>query len=184
MKIYTKGGDKGKTSLIGGVRVGKSHPRLHAYGTVDELNSVLGLVSFEVSQNPELHSLLHSITRIQNELFNLGSLLACSNKKLLKKLPPILPEHVLALEAEIDKMTSHLPELREFILPGGSLASSYFHLGRTICRRGERYVSALTSKNSELTPCLIYLNRLSDYLFVAARYSNNQLKIKDRTWAK
>lgn len=184
MKVYTKTGDKGKTSLIGGVKVAKTHPRLHAYGTVDELNSLLGLLICEIEEIPELHSLVHQIHRIQNELFNLGSILACANKKLLKNLPQIKPEHTSALEAEIDEMTESLAPLKQFILPGGSRAAAYFHLGRTICRRAERHTTSLIAKNPELLPCMIYLNRLSDYLFVGARFANHKLKINDRVWAK
>ena len=164
MKIYTKKGDKGSTSLIGGVKVPKSNERIHAYGTVDELNSFLGIVrdSHTNAHNAE------SLYRIQNTLFTIGSHLAAhpSNKM---KLPDITEEDITFLELEIDKMNEVLPDLTNFILPGGNIASSYCHVARCVCRRAERLAVGL-SEHEEIEMILIkYLNRLSDYLFVLAR---------------
>lgn len=190
MKIYTKFGDQGQTRLVGGACVQKSNPRVECYGTVDELNSALGVA---LSFLPETSPVRMDLLQIQNELFNLGSLLACEKKETLPLLPPIRDEQVSALENRIDQMTTTLPELKQFILPGGTPSASSLHLARTICRRAERHTVGLhdliatTASEEELVPlrlCLIYLNRLSDFLFVAARYVNNQAGCKDQIWKK
>lgn len=268
-KIYTKTGDHGKTRLVGGCQVAKSDARIHAYGTVDELNSHIGLVrcaiesklnktnaaSEALKTSPSDRSLtsdrpsdetskstisnksssyLHlnlELKKIQNELFNLGSLLACESKEWFEKMPPITDQHIQQLEQTIDKMTLELKPLKNFILPAGSLASSHAHVARTVCRRAERYTveiylaqslnlknspvanigsnSSLASNSSsidntditvsadsnkvddlnKLTPamyekCFQYLNRLSDYLFVLARYCNHLEGIRDHEWEK
>jgi cob(I)alamin adenosyltransferase len=206
MKIYTKFGDQGQTRLVGGECVQKNNPRVECYGTVDELNSSLGLVvahwtalekttdkmARPMAGTPAL-SILADLTRIQNELFNLGSLLACEKKETLPLLPAVSEAHILKLESQIDAMTSQLAPLKNFILPGGSLAASSLHLSRTICRRAERATVGLidelkdqlsTEEADSLKTCLRYLNRLSDYLFVAARFANFSVGIPDQVWQK
>ncbi len=167
-KIYTKTGDKGSTSLIGGVRVPKNHIRIESYGTVDELNSYLGMVT-DAAQNTEITDWIHEI---QDRLFTVGSVLATNPDKEVKmKLPDVHDADVVWLEERIDKMNEVLPEMRSFILPGGNLAGSTCHVARCVCRRAERLCVQMQQDN-EYVPELIvqYLNRLSDFLFVLARY--------------
>ncbi|MEZ5084501.1 MAG: cob(I)yrinic acid a,c-diamide adenosyltransferase [Bacteroidales bacterium] len=177
-KIYTKGGDRGQTSLLGGTRVPKYHIRIEAYGTVDELTSYLGLVRdfMTKSHNKEI------LMSVQNNLFTLESHLAADSPESAKNLPCLSEEDILILENEIEHMNEALPELRSFILPGGNPVISYCHIARTICRRAER----LTIKLSEEYPVDIilikYLNRLSDYLFVLARKVAFDLNIPDPLW--
>ena len=164
MKIYTKKGDTGETSLIGGVRVKKSNVRIHAYGTVDELNSVVGLVR-DSSTNA---AIIDQILEIQDRLFVIGSQLASAPGSKMK-LPYISPEDIANLERYIDAMNEELPELKSFILPGGDLAVSYCHLARTVCRRAERWVIEV-DESEKVDPIIIeYLNRLSDYFFMLSR---------------
>ena len=167
-KIYTKTGDKGSTSLIGGVRVPKSHIRIESYGTVDELNSYLGMVS-DMAANETLSGW---IREIQDRLFTIGSVLATSPDKEVKmKLPDVHNEDVVWLEQRIDEMNESLPEMRSFILPGGNLASSTAHVARCVCRRAERICVHMQQESEEVPDLIIqYLNRLSDFLFVLARY--------------
>ncbi len=163
-KIYTKTGDKGSTSLIGGVRVLKSHIRIVSYGTVDELNSYLGMVT-DLAANPEINDWLREI---QDRLFTLGSELATApNKEIKMKLPDLHAEDITWLEGLIDKMNETLPEMRSFILPGGNLAASTTHVARCVCRRAERLCVGM-QEHGEVVPELViqYLNRLSDFLFV------------------
>jgi cob(I)alamin adenosyltransferase len=164
MKIYTKKGDSGETSLIGGLRVKKSSNRIHAYGTVDELNSMIGLLRDNLNDEKIINQLLF----IQDRLFTLGSLLASApNAKM--KLPEIKLEDIELLEKSMDEMDGILPELKSFILPGGHISVSYCHLARTICRRAERWVIKV-SENEVINPIITaYLNRLSDYFFVLSR---------------
>ncbi len=170
-KVYTRGGDKGETSLIGGDRVSKADPRLDCYGTVDEINATLGLVrtALEASQaGPQLLPVIH---RVQNELFNLGAELAAPDPETRAKLPRIEQRHVDGLERDIDAVNDDLPPLKSFVLPGGGWASAYFHLARTVCRRGERLVVALAQAEDIGGDLPIrYLNRLSDALFVWGRW--------------
>jgi cob(I)alamin adenosyltransferase len=174
-KVYTRGGDQGQTSLIGGARVSKAAPRIECYGTVDELNSVLGLVRTALGDSAAGPHLLPIIHRVQNELFNLGAVLAAADAVTQAKLPQIEARHVDALEADIDAVNDDLPALKSFVLPGGGWASSYFHLARTVCRRAERLVVALAGSESPedlVDPLGIrYLNRLSDALFVWGRWA-------------
>ncbi len=167
-KIYTKTGDKGSTSLIGGVRVPKNHIRIESYGTVDELNSYLGMVT-DAAQNTEINEW---IREIQDRLFTVGSVLATNPDKEVKmKLPDLHDADVLWLEARIDKMNEALPEMRSFILPGGNLAGSMCHVARCVCRRAERLCVQMQQDNEYVPELVIqYLNRLSDFLFVLARY--------------
>ncbi len=167
-KIYTKTGDKGLTSLIGGVRVPKNHIRIESYGTVDELNSQLGMVT-DLAQNEQISEWLREV---QDRLFTIGSVLATSPEKEVKmKLPDLHTEDVQWLEQHIDKMNEALPEMRSFILPGGHVAASSAHVARCICRRAERICVAMQEQDEEVPELILqYLNRLSDFLFVLARY--------------
>lgn len=165
LKIYTKGGDKGKTSLVGGNRVPKYHERIEAYGTVDELISYIGLIRDHDIDSKTKESLLF----IQDRLMVCASLLACDNDDSLAKLPKIAQSDVLFLETEIDNMEKVLPKLMSFILPGGHISSSYCHIARNICRRAERRIIFL-NENTIIEPNILrFVNRLSDYLFVLAR---------------
>lgn len=179
-KIYTKTGDKGTTSLIGGVRVPKNHIRIESYGTVDELNSYLGMVSD--SANDVLIN--DWIREIQDRLFTIGSVLATNPDKEVKmKLPDVHDSDVIWLEQKIDEMNEQLPEMRSFILPGGHIASSTCHVARCVCRRAERICVGMQEQN-EVVPELIvrYLNRLSDFLFVLARYIAHKNDVDDIPW--
>jgi cob(I)alamin adenosyltransferase len=165
-KIYTKTGDMGETSLIGGVRVSKSHIRIESYGTVDELNSYLGLIKDQLTE-VELSDIIYEV---QDRLFTIGSVLASDPEKSKMKIPDLHDYDVVFLENAIDKMNEVLPELKSFVLPGGNLLASHCHVARCICRRAERLV-VLLSQNAPVPELIVtYLNRLSDYLFVLARY--------------
>ncbi len=174
MKIYTKFGDKGRTALIGGAAVPKNDLRVEAYGSVDELNATLGLV-ISFSDSDELKS---SLVRVQKDLFIIGAALATKGQKA-KALPPSRTE---ALEKEIDALWSELPPLRNFILPGGSRIASLLHLARTICRRAERNVVALSQKEAVAPENITYMNRVGDLLFAQARYMNYRKKVPDSIW--
>jgi len=177
MKIYTKQGDGGKTSLLGGEKVWKDNQRIKAYGTLDELNAILGIIITE-SKSEELKGELRSI---QSELFAIGADLATPNNKSVK-IVRIDESYAKRVENLIDKYDDKLPELKNFILPGGSKAASYLHLARTVCRRAEREVVSLI-KEVEINPQIeVYLNRLSDLLFVLARYENYINGIEDIKW--
>ena len=172
MKIYTKTGDKGKTSLFGGTRVPKYHLRIEAYGTVDELNSYIGLIR---DQKIDAHT-TEMLLKIQNELFTLGPMLATPpEKEILKSgkerlnINKVGEESVALLENEIDQMNESLPPMSHFILPGGHTTVSFCHITRCICRRAERITTLLSDESSINPQILVYLNRLSDYLFVLAR---------------
>jgi cob(I)alamin adenosyltransferase len=180
MKIYTKTGDKGTTSLIGGTKVPKSDLRIEAYGTVDELNSCIGLCR-DLLKNKRSRKVL---LEIQDRLFIIGSLLACDpNKETKMKIPELEETDIVFLEKEIDKMDEVLPAMKNFILPGGHKSVSALHLARCICRRAERCCVRLQQENHEEDSIIIkYLNRLSDYLFVLARFIGNQLKAKEIPW--
>mgnify|MGYP001788408410 CR=1 FL=1 len=167
MKIYTKTGDTGQTALIGGTRVLKSHSRVSAYGTVDELNSWIGLLRDQAVIQPSEKVV---ILLIQDRLFIMGSLLAADPEKSRMKLPELSIDDVLILETEIDRMDALLPQLKNFILPGGHQSVSFCHLARCICRRAEREVVSLSTETLVDPMIIIYLNRLSDFLFTLARY--------------
>jgi cob(I)alamin adenosyltransferase len=176
-KIYTRKGDDGKTALIGGDRVSKHHIRVESYGTVDELNSQLGLIrSLEADD-----SVVHALAEIQDRLFTLGSYLAsAAGSKMV--LPGLFETDVEFLEREIDRMTAVLPELRNFVLPGASANGAHAHIARCVCRRAERLVVFLAD-NEEIEPLiLIYLNRLSDYLFTLARFLDMAHGGKEIVW--
>jgi cob(I)alamin adenosyltransferase len=169
-RVYTRGGDQGQTSLIGGERVSKASPRLDGYGTVDELNATLGLVGEALAASAAGPHLLPVIRRVQNELFNLGAELATADPDTRAKLPRIEQRHIDALENDIDAVNDDLPALRSFVLPGGGWASSYFHLARTVCRRCERLIVGLAATEDIGEHAVQYLNRLSDALFVWGRW--------------
>jgi cob(I)alamin adenosyltransferase len=186
-RIYTKTGDLGETSLVGGTRVSKGNPRLEAYGTLDELNSVLGLVRAhlaELSDKNLLTSLDARLQMVQNNLFNIGSHLACEDASLQTRLPGLTKAAMTELETDMDTWEATLPPLREFILPGGSKPAAHAHVARTICRRAEREVVRLRESTAVEADHIIFLNRLSDWLFLLARIFNQQLGIRDITWSK
>jgi cob(I)alamin adenosyltransferase len=179
MKIYTKTGDKGDTSLFGGQRVPKDALRIEAYGTVDELNSVLGIVRAD-NKNEQIDTILSGV---QNELFELGADLATprsgANTKQIKRIEEKHSQH---LEESIDALEAHLKPLKTFILPGGSPVAARLHFARTVCRRAERTVVRL-SRNEDIGEGItIYLNRLSDLLFVMARYANHAANVPETKW--
>ncbi|MHB9039809.1 MAG: cob(I)yrinic acid a,c-diamide adenosyltransferase [Melioribacteraceae bacterium] len=182
MKIYTKTGDKGETSLFGGKRVWKDDLRIQAYGTTDELNAVLGIAVAELS-DVELKDV---ISGIQNDLFTVGSDLASPIEKENKNfvIPRIDSQFITRLELLIDKFDSQLPALKNFILPGGSKVSAILHHARTVCRRAEREVVALSRIEGINDQIEVYLNRLSDLLFVLARFENFSSKHPDIEWRK
>lgn len=188
MKIYTKAGDKGTTKLVDGNCVEKFNPRVEAYGTVDELNSYLGLIYSLLEKTSPLKigekTLNHRIFEILNQLFIVGSLLATKDSSVMAKLPQLSPEDTLDLENDIDIMTAQLEPLRNFILPTGHEISSHFHVARTICRRSERRAAEVAGSETPYSEVLIYLNRLSDFLFTAARFVNHCHQKPDVLWKK
>lgn len=179
-KIYTKTGDKGKTSLIGGTKVFKSDLRIEAYGTVDELNSFIGLCLDHLNAT----SITNVLPEIQDRLFTIGSALASDPDKETKlKIPDLHESDVELLEKEIDKMNDILPEMKSFVLPGGNIIVSTIHVTRTISRRAERCCVRMHKKEMEVEPLIIkYLNRLSDYLFVLARFVAHQSGVAEIPW--
>ncbi len=182
MKIYTKTGDDGTTGLIGGSRVAKSDLRIECYGTVDELNAMIGLAAVDV----ESVDLARALRAIQNELFVVGSQLAlpAGESSSSRWLPPLEPLSVTRLEREIDVADGELPKLTNFILPGGTETAARLHMARTICRRAERLVVALGKEQSVNGVIVTYLNRLSDWLFVQARLANHRAGVSDVAWEK
>ncbi|MGE3973945.1 MAG: cob(I)yrinic acid a,c-diamide adenosyltransferase [Bdellovibrionales bacterium] len=188
-KIYTKVGDGGQTSLVSGTKISKGDVRLEAYGTVDELNSCLGVARAEIKQikghTKERKQMELWLAKIQNDLFNLGSLLACEKAEIAKKLPSISESQIKEMESQIDQMTKVLKPLREFILPGGHSLAASLHVCRTVCRRAERWTVRLSKESDNIDPVTIkYLNRLSDFLFTIARYGNHLTKTPEPTWEK
>lgn len=183
MKIYTKTGDRGQTALIGGARVSKHHPRLEAYGTVDELNAHIGMVHDTCNDD----TIKAELRAIQNNLFVLGSLLALEpdEKKhtyKMPKLPCMEEEDIQRLENWIDEHSKALPPLNGFILPGGHVVISHCHIARTVCRRAERNVIMLSTETKIDKIVIIYLNRLSDYLFTLARYFSMNNQVEELIW--
>ena len=179
MKIYTRTGDAGETGLFGGARVGKDDPRVEAYGTVDELNSCLGVVRALGASTETDESLL----QIQSDLFTLGAELACAPGKEQKLRMAVLGDaDILRLESWIDRGEAPLEPLKNFVLPGGSTSAAELHRARTVCRRAER-LTLTASRTSPVRPeVLVYLNRLSDLLFVLARYENHAAGLSDIPW--
>ena len=181
MKIYTKNGDRGKTSLIGGKKVSKHDLQVEAYGSIDELNSFMGLLK-DYSKNDELNKVLF---KVQLKLFTIGSILAqentSSNSVILEKLN-ISAKDTNFIELQIDKLEKKLPKLSKFIIPGGHKLVSYCHVSRSICRRAERKITKLSDSVKLDSNILPYINRLSDFLFVLSRYFSKELNIKESYW--
>jgi cob(I)alamin adenosyltransferase len=180
LKIYTKTGDLGRTSLIGGTKVPKSHIRIETYGTVDELNSFVGMLNDHIT---DVHS-REMLKEIQDRLFTVGSSLACDpDKEPRMKLPDLKEEDVVLLEREIDFMNETLPAMQSFILPGGSMAISTAHVTRCVCRRAERHCVNMQEQEMFIDPLVIkYLNRLSDYFFVLARFIGHITGVREIEW--
>jgi cob(I)alamin adenosyltransferase len=180
MKIYTKTGDKGTTSLIGGTKVPKSHLRIEAYGTVDELNSHIGMCKDLVTDQKAQEILLE----VQDRLFTIGSSLACDPIKAPKmRIPDLKETDVELLEKEMDRMNEVVPPMKSFILPGGHTTLSQLHIARCVCRRAERCCVRLELESLEVEAIIIkYLNRLSDYLFILSRFAGHQLTIPEIPW--
>lgn len=177
--IYTRTGDSGKTSLVGGVRVPKTHARLEAYGTVDELNSFLGMLVSRLSNNEDKDF----VQWVQNSLFVVGGYLATDGEKTgLWPSGIVTSEQVARVEAEIDRLDSLLPPLKAFVLPGGDEAAALCHVCRTVCRRAERRILALAEEVHVAEELLAYMNRLSDYLFVLSRKINLDNKKDEIFW--
>ena len=181
MKIYTKNGDRGKTSLIGGKKVSKHDLQVEAYGSVDELNSFMGLVK-DYSKNDEINQVLF---KVQLKLFTIGSILAqentSTNSVILEKLN-ISAKDTNFIESQIDKLEKKLPKLSKFIIPGGDKLVSYCHVSRSICRRAERKITKLSDSVKLDSNILPYINRLSDFLFVLSRYFSKELDIEESYW--
>jgi len=178
MKIYTKTGDKGQTSLIGGTRVPKYHLRIEVYGTVDELNSYIGLIMCQGIDNYDQQLL----KEIQDRLFTIGASLAADPDKSKMKIPDLHDADIALLEKEMDLMNENLPDLKHFVLPGGNTVVSYCHIARCVCRRAERLAVALAENSFVDERITIYLNRLSDYLFVLARKLTVYFNAEENIW--
>jgi cob(I)alamin adenosyltransferase len=179
MKIYTKTGDKGQTSLLSGERADKNNIRIETYGTIDELNSFIGLLMCEIQD----YSLLELLKKTQNNLFNIGSLFATEGEVKFV-LPQTRESDITELELSIDEMNKTLPPLKNFILPGGTRAVSLAHVCRTVCRRAERCAVAIPERQPKDEIGIQYLNRLSDYFFVLARYLGFLENISEHAWQK
>lgn len=178
MKVYTKTGDKGQTSLFGGKRVSKADLRIESYGTVDELNSWMGLI-----RDQEIAAeIVEVVLEVQDRLFTLGSVLASDPDKPLKGVPELEEGDISFLEKEIDRMSAGLPEMRSFVLPGGNTAVSYCHVARCVCRRAERLVIRLGEVSKVDAIIVQYLNRLSDYLFVLSRQITQDTGAVETPW--
>lgn len=178
MKIYTKKGDKGTTGLIGGTRLPKHHIRIESYGTVDELNSYLGLLR-DLIENERVVSV---ILEIQDRLFTMGSHLASDPQKSNMQLPELYEQDITLLEEEIDFMDTQVPPMKSFVLPGGHPTVSHCHIARCVCRRAERLVTQLDEMEHQNPLILSYLNRLSDYLFMLSRFLTQELHATETPW--
>ena len=185
-RVYTRQGDGGDTGLVGGQRVHKDSLRIEAYGTVDELNSVLGLARATTSQlavqEPRLAILAAILLRVQHELFNLGSILATLPEDVHPRQPRVTDREIAQLETEMDAMNEDLPPLRSFVLPGGSRIDAELHLGRTVCRRAERITIALSRSESVPPETIRYLTRLSESLFVWSRWAGHLSGAPETLW--
>ena len=178
MKIYTKTGDSGTTALFGGKRVSKADLRIDTYGTIDELNSWIGIVR----DQPVNEKRKNVLVEIQDRLFTVGSILATEPGNTKVKVPSLIESDISFLEKEIDAMDGELPAMKSFVLPGGHQSVSFCHVARTVCRRGERLTIALNSQEAVDSLVIKYLNRLSDYLFVLARKMAQELSVEDTPW--
>ena len=191
-KVYTRSGDEGKTRLIGGQSISKSELRIWSYGEIDELNAVIGGCQEQVKkirpQGKDIKSLLKNLTVVQHQLFNLGTVLAALPEDLTKKMPKITQSDIKWLEDNIDIFNQDLNDLQSFVLPGGSETSTWFHLARTVCRRAERSITALSEKEKLDNLIIQYINRLSDACFVWSRWilksEGNQENLWDPNFAK
>ena len=184
-KVYTRTGDLGMTSLVGGQSVSKSNPRICAYGKIDELNSYIGACKQYLSHNidnKDTEGLIKVLYRMQNELFNLGNMLATLEKDITENMPRVEVSHIENMEKDIDYFNNNLPTLKSFVLPGGSDINIWFHIARTICRDCERRIVDLSNKEKIDINIIKYLNRLSDALFVFSRWSNYNLSVKETLW--
>jgi len=177
MKIYTRTGDSGETSLFGGSRIAKNDPRIEAYGTIDELNSFLGIARASWPSSP----IDAQLQRIQSDLFDIGAYLAAPGTERFRSVGAT---RIQELEQEIDAMEADLQPLTTFIVPGGSPAAAQLHVARTVCRRAERRVVALEDSSVEMQTTIAYLNRLSDFLFVTARFANRRHGTADTPWSR
>ncbi|MCX8019754.1 MAG: cob(I)yrinic acid a,c-diamide adenosyltransferase [Chitinophagaceae bacterium] len=179
-KIYTRTGDKGMTSLIGGTKVFKSHLRIEAYGTVDELNSWIGYCRVMLDKE----SVTHQLSEVQDRLFTIGSSLACDPEKEPKmKIPDLYADDIQFLEKEMDAMTEQLQPMKFFILPGGNETVAALHIARCVCRRAERCCVRMAEEKEEIHELIVpYLNRLSDYLFVLSRFAGQKLNVSEIPW--
>ncbi len=180
MKVYTKTGDKGTTSLVGGKRVPKDSPRLESYGTIDELNSWIGLIAANTTDDTPTYN---TLINIQHRLFDIGAALATEPESKWQP-QPFATQHTTHLETEIDRMEKTLPAHNQFILPGGTQTSAYAQIARTIARRAERRILTLTQTQNIDTQIIPYINRLSDYLFVLARHLNIKNRHPEIFWQK
>jgi cob(I)alamin adenosyltransferase len=187
-RIYTRGGDKGETSLVGGQRVHKDDPRIEAFGSVDELNAFIGLARVSCQESADefgearLQSLAAILLRVQHELFNLGSILATRPEDVHPRQPRVTGAEVEQLEIEIDASNADLAPLRSFVLPGGTRVNAELHAARTICRRAERQLTGLARREEVPDDAIRYLNRLSDALFVWSRWANHILGVAEVLW--
>jgi cob(I)alamin adenosyltransferase len=185
-RVYTKRGDRGETSLVGGQRVPKDSARIEAYGTVDELNAATGIARLTAEEQartrPQFAELARILSRVQHELFNLGSILATLPEDVHPKQPRITPAEIARLEAEMDRMNSVLPGLRSFVLPGGSRLEAELHACRTVCRRAERVAVALARQEAIDAQIVPYLNRLGDAFFVWSRWANHAAGAAEVLW--
>ncbi len=182
MKIYTKNGDRGQTTLVDGSPIAKSDARLKTYGTVDELNAHVGLLQTMLDKEAKLNGFHPQLFEIQNWLFQLGSQLACGNSEFSKKLPTISDKNTTQLESWMDQWDQELPELKNFILPGGHEASAQAHVCRTVARRAERACVVLDEMTELSVPAIAFLNRLSDYFFMISRSINQKMDIDSVIW--
>jgi cob(I)alamin adenosyltransferase len=182
-KVYTRTGDKGQTRLVGGQKVSKDDARIEAYGTIDELNTILGIVRMEIVRDGrDVGPLDMQLSAIQNDLFNLGSDLATRSEDRWEGMRLVDGNDVTRLEREIDAMNGPLPALKEFILPGGSAVPAFLHQARTVCRRAERRLQTLAGREDVNPEALVYVNRLSDWLFVAGRAAAAMLGEREVAW--
>jgi cob(I)alamin adenosyltransferase len=181
-RIYTRAGDSGTTSLVGGQRLAKDALRIECYGTVDELNSCVGLACVTAGRDTRTEPLSRILLRVQHELFNLGSILATLPDDVGPQQPRVTETDVKQLETEIDTMNAELPNLRSFVLPGGTGLNAQLHICRTVCRRAERLAVTLSREESVSPDAVRYLNRLSDALFVWSRWANLKLEVPEVMW--
>ena len=185
-RIYTRTGDSGETALVSGERIAKDALRIECYGTVDELNAFVGLACQSASDltpaTPAVGELCEILVRVQQELFNLGSVLATMPEKIMPRQPRITEVEISTLESEIDRCNATLPALKSFVLPGGSRLNAELHVCRTVCRRAERLAVALARDGGTDLICVRYLNRLSDALFVYSRWANHLLDVSEVLW--